>query len=161
MAVLERLSRTINAGAEHLLSILGIGMAVIVAVQVFSRYVLNYSLFWSEELARYMLVWLTFLGASVAYRRQAHPGMDVLHARMPPSLRRAGNLFVHAVSLGLFGVMIVFGTQFAWFVRLQTSPALYLPKWIILSVIPVSGVILMIHGLYFLGTEIRGGGDDG
>ena len=79
MESLERLSRKINFWVEYLLFGLGFAMAALVAVQVFFRYVLNHSLFWSEELARYFLVWLTFLGASVAYYRKVHPGIDIFY----------------------------------------------------------------------------------
>jgi TRAP-type C4-dicarboxylate transport system permease small subunit len=135
-------------------------MAIIVAVQVFFRYVLNQSLFWSEELARFLLVWLTFLGASVAYFRKANPGVDVLYARMPPYLRRGSAILIHLSSIGLFLVMVYYGYRFAYFVRLQISPALNLPKWIILSIIPVSGSILTVHGLAFLLDELKRGDSD-
>ena len=59
-------------------------------------------------------------------------------------------LLTHVVSIGLFGVMIVYGYQFAHFVRLQTTPALQLPKWLVLGIVPVSGVIFLIHGISFL-----------
>ena len=131
-------------------------MAVIVAVQVFFRYGLNQSLFWSEELARYLLVWLTFLGASCAYYRNAHPGVDIVYSRMPPQLRQKCTLLIHGVSIGLFAVMIVYGYQFAHFVRLQTTPALQLPKWLVFAIIPISGSILLIHGISFLIDSMRG-----
>ena len=155
MAIIEKISDFINHWIEYFLFILGFTMAIVVAVQVFFRYALNHSLFWSEELARYLLVWLTFLGASVAYHRKVHPGVDILYARMPALLRRFSSIAVHLVSMGLFGVMVFYGCQFAYFVRLQISPALYLPKWIVFSIIPISGLILMLHGLNFLSDEIR------
>ena len=160
MRVLEKLSRSINHWVEYMLFALGLTMALIVANQVFFRYVLNQSLFWSEELARYLLVWLTFLGATVAYRRKVHPGIDVLVARMPPAMQKASAVVTHVASIVLFAVMIWYGYQFAYFVRLQISPALYLPKWIILSIIPISGLILMTHGVTFLLEELKRGGRD-
>jgi len=156
MSVLDKLSFTINSWIEYLLFGLGFSMTVVVAVQVFFRYVLNQSLFWSEELARYLLVWLSFLGASVAYRRKVHPGIDVLQAKMPAALQKISTSIVHLASLTLFAVMIFFGYRFAYFVRLQISPALYLPKWIIFSIIPISGCILMIHGINFLLQTLAG-----
>lgn len=155
------MSATINEKIEYLVFGLGLSMALIVALQVFFRYGLNQSLFWSEELARYLLVWLTFLGASAAYFRGAHPGVDVFVNRMGQSRRRAVALLTHLVSIGLFLVMIVYGCRFAYFVRMQTSPALQVPKWIILLVIPVSGVIFLIHGLGFLVKEWNRGSHDG
>ena len=156
MYYLEKLSRSINHWVEFLLFGLGFSMSIIVAVQVFCRYVLNHSLFWSEELARYLLVWLTFLGASVAYRRKIHPGIDLVYARMPGSVQRIFVISVYLASIVLFGVMIFFGVKFSYFVRLQISPALYLPKWIVFSIIPLSGLILMVHALSFLLRELKG-----
>ncbi len=150
MSILERLSTAINTWVEYLLFGFGFAMTLVVALQVLFRYGFNQSLFWSEELARYLLVWLSFLGASVAYRRKAHPGIDVLQKKMPRVLQKQCRILVHLVSLAIFAVMIYFGCRFAYFVRLQISPALYLPKWIVFIIIPLSGSILTIHGLSFL-----------
>ncbi len=160
MYTLKRLSRSINHWIEYLLFGLGFTMAIIVAVQVFFRYVLNQSLFWSEELARFLLVWLTFFGASVAYYRKANPGIDILYSRMSSSIRKTSAVLVHLASIMLFCVMIFYGCQFAYFIRLQITPALQLPKWIILSIIPISGLILLFHGITFLVNELKGGSRD-
>lgn len=156
MEVFARINASLNRGVEYLLSALGISMAVIVAAQVVSRYLLNHSLFWSEELARYILVWLTFLGAAAAYYRKAHPGIDMLSSRMGPRLRLVNTILVHLVSLCLFLVMIYHGTAFSYFIRSQSSPALSLPMWMIFAIIPVSGLLLACHCLYFLARELRG-----
>jgi TRAP-type C4-dicarboxylate transport system permease small subunit len=148
--MIERLSHLLNRVAEHSIFGLGIGMAMIVAAQVFFRYVLNHSLFWSEELARYLMVWLTFLGAGVAYYRRVHPGIDVLTKRLSRRHQRRLEILIHAVSLSFFSILIVYGIRFAWFVRLQFSPALSIPKWIVFAVIPVSGAILAVHSLHLL-----------
>ena len=67
---------------------------------------------------------------------------------------------IHCVSVGLFVVMIVFGIQFAYFVRMQISPAMNLPKWLIVGIIPVSGMILMFHALTFLVAVLQRGDRD-
>jgi TRAP-type C4-dicarboxylate transport system permease small subunit len=155
VTILNKASTWINQTIEYLLFGLGFSMAILVAVQVFFRYVLNQSLFWSEELARYLLVWLTFLGASCAYYRHAHPGVDLLYNRMAPAIKKGCAVLIHLASLGLFAVMIVYGYQFAFFVRLQTTPALQLPKWLVIGIIPVSGVILLVHGISFLIDTVK------
>lgn len=137
----HRLSRIV----ERLLFGMGITMAAIVAAQVFFRYVLNASLFWSEEAARFLLVWLTFLGATTAYYRGSHPGIDALTRRLPAKARRAAAVTANGAAAGLAMVMIVYGIRFAWFVRLQISPALSLPKWIVFAVIPITGLLLMVQ----------------
>lgn len=153
--MIKKTSSHINQWVEYLLFGMGFSMALVVAVQVFCRYVLNQSLFWSEELARFLLVWLTFLGASSAYYRRVNPGVDFIYAKLPQLLKKISSIFTHLASMALFIVMIIYGCKFAWFVRLQISPALQIPKWIILSILPISGVILMIHAAGFLFAELK------
>ena len=124
-------------------------MTMVVAMQVFCRYLLNQSLFWSEELARYLLIWLSLLGATVAYYRGAHVGVDLVYRRMPPRFQTISKIIVHGVALLFFGVLTFHGVQFAHFVRAQITPALNLPKWIVFSIIPLSGVIFIVHNLNF------------
>ena len=158
MPVIEKISLHCNRVAEKSLLLLGLVMTLVVIMQVFCRYILNHSLFWSEELARYLLVWLTFLGASVAYYRNMHPGVDVVYSRLPESLKRAARICVAVLSLLFFLVMIWYGIRFAYFIRLQTTPALSLPKWTIFSVIPLSGLLLAIHCLAKLPAEFQNAG---
>jgi TRAP-type C4-dicarboxylate transport system permease small subunit len=143
----DRLSRRTNALVEQSLLGLGILMIAVVAAQVFFRYVLNHSLFWSEELARYILVWLTFLGASVAYRRGVHPRIDLFASRFDTRGARAIHLGAHLVAMAFFSVLVIYGAQFAYFVRLQISPALQIPKWIVMLVLPISGMVMILHAV--------------
>ncbi|MDJ0669068.1 MAG: TRAP transporter small permease [Desulfobacterales bacterium] len=154
---IRQLSRRVNQTVEWGLAGLGLVMVVVVAAQVFCRYVLNHSLFWSEELARYLLVWLTFLGATVAYHRRAHPSIDMLQARVAPSVARAMTIAGYLVALLFFGVLTIYGFQFAHFVRAQISPALQIPKWTVLVVLPLSGAILCLHTWALLLDAFRRG----
>jgi TRAP-type C4-dicarboxylate transport system permease small subunit len=153
--LLDGLSRRTNALVEAALCSLGLLMVVVVAAQVFFRYALNHSLFWSEELARYILVWLTFLGATVAYRRGAHPRIDLWSDRGHPGRDKAIRIGAHLVGMAFFTLLVLYGTQFAYFVRLQISPALQLPKWIVMLVLPVSGLLMLLHALAAITEEIR------
>ncbi len=153
-SLLRRTSARLNSAIEYLLSGLGLAMSLVLGLQVFCRYVLNHSLFWSEELARAMLVWLTFLGATVAWYRQLHPGIDALTSRLSRRGRRLSRLFMQVMAMALFSVMIIAGCRFAWFVRHQLSPALGLPRWIVPSIIPASGLVLLLHTVnLFLATR--------
>ena len=147
---IEQLSSCCNRYAEYFLLLLGASMTAIVILQVFCRYALNHSLFWSEELARYLLVWLTFVGATVAYHRNMHPGVDVVFKRLQRKNRARMGLFVHLISLVFFLILIWYGCNFAYFIRAQTTPALSLPKWLVFSVIPLSGLLFTLHCLAFL-----------
>lgn len=155
MLSIQKISDGLNRRVECCIAVMGMSMTLIVAAQVVFRYLLNNSLFWSEELARYLLVWLTFLGASVAYYRGVHPGVDVCFSKLSPGGRRWVMVGVHMVSLAFFAMMVVQGSAFAWFVRLQISPALSLPKWIVMSIVPLAGAVFLVHGLGFLMAVLR------
>ena len=158
---LRKISGQVNRSVEWSLAGIGLVMVVVVAAQVFCRYVLNYSLFWSEELARYLLVWMTFLGATVAYHRRVHPSIDILHTRVGPGTMRAMRIVGYGVALFFFGVLTVYGLQFTHFVRHQISPALQIPKWAVMMVLPASGTILCLHAIAFLLEVLKGRPLDG
>ena len=147
---IQRLSRYCNRYAEYFLLLLGVSMTATVILQVFCRYALNHSLFWSEELARYLLVWLTFIGATVAYHRNMHPWVDVVFKRLQRKNRSRVRQFVHVVSLIFFLILIWYGFSFAYFIRAQTTPALSLPKWLVFSIIPLCGLLFTLHCMAFL-----------
>ena len=153
METLHRASRFCNNWVEKSLALLGISMAIIVVLQVFCRYLLNHSLFWSEELARYLLIWLSFLGATAAYYRKVHPGIDILTSKLKKNQSRIISLAVHGISILFFLIMIIYGTLFAHFIRVQISPALGVPKWLIVSIIPISGILFLLHALSFVAQE--------
>lgn len=140
----------LNRCIEVAVSSLGLLMTVTVALQVFFRYVLNNSLFWAEELARYQLVWISFLGATIAYFRGIHPGVDVLFRQLAVSSQKRMQLLVHLVCIFFFTVVLLAGLQFSWFVRFQLSPAMGIPMWIVMSIIPFASLVLLLNAFCFL-----------
>ncbi|MBU1002235.1 MAG: TRAP transporter small permease [Proteobacteria bacterium] len=153
-----RLSHALNALCQVLLTLLGAGMALVIGLQVFFRYALNDSLFWSEELGRMCLVWLTFIGATVAYRRGAHIGVDVLTSRLSPTARRTAAVLALSASLAFFMASAWGGWNLFGLLAFQTMPALGLSKQIPFAVVPFSFVVLTVHGLSLLLDELAGEG---
>lgn len=159
-AALGRVSQSLNRRVKTVVCAMGMTMALVVAIQVVSRYAFNHSLFWSEELARFLLIWLSFLGATVAYCHGVHPGVDSLVRRLPEQWRTGTALIAYLAGAVLFTVMVVSGTKFAWFVRLQIFPATGIAKWIIMAVVPVSGVIFLVHCLAGISRLFDGNSSD-
>ena len=120
---------------------------------VLTRYVFGHQANWTEELARFLLVWLTFLGAALAYVGRQHLGVDVLVARFDPVTRRLADALGHAV-VGIFAAAIMgWGGWELFRERLasgQTLPALGIAKaWQYLA-LPVSGLLMAcIAALHF------------
>jgi TRAP-type C4-dicarboxylate transport system permease small subunit len=147
MGWVHALSRAVNRGIEITIGVLAMAMALVTGLQVFFRYALNHSLFWSEEVGRMLLVWITFLGATVAYRRKAHVGIDVAVRRLAPPARRALERFLLGLSGVFFVVLIAYGLRFIRFIAHQKTAALGLPTGLPYTVIPLSGVVFLIHAV--------------
>ena len=81
-------------------------LAFIVFLQFFTRYVLNDSLAWTEEIARYGLMWVVFIGGAMVTRRNSHIAVELLSNVMKPGRLRAALLaFVDFVKLGFIGLL--------------------------------------------------------
>mgnify|MGYP001578017471 CR=1 FL=1 len=129
-------------------------MAAIISGEVFFRYVLNSSLYFSEELSRFCFIWAGFLGASLALREGGHIGVTVLVDRLPPAVQRWLLFVARALVLVLLLVVIVTGASVLpdqW--AQQTSTLGFSVFWFYLAV-PV-GALLMAVQLVALSCSSR------
>lgn len=89
----------LERGAITAIVLLVFTMVAITLLQVVLRYAFNAPLRWSEELARYVFVWISFLGLYLAYRRGAHLGLDLLPGLLGPGGARWLALLSEAIIL--------------------------------------------------------------
>ena len=88
---------------EELIAVIGLSaMSIITIVAVFFRYVLQNPIIWSEEAARYLMVWSTLLGISIATRQKAHLGIDILVSMAPKKAQRALEITSGALMIVMF-----------------------------------------------------------
>ena len=84
-------------------------LAFIVFLQFFTRYVLNDSLAWTEEIARYGLMWVTFIGGAVVTRKNSHIAVELLSNLLPAGPVRSALLAsVDVIKLGFIGLLAYF-----------------------------------------------------
>ena len=119
-------------------------MTVVVSSQIVFRYVFNIPLGWSEEVARFSFVWVSFFGASALMRVQEHINVTVFVERFPPRLR-AGAVFV-ANLCGLLCVyfFLIGGIALTTNEWRQLAPAMQIPMGWVYLVIPVSAGLMAI-----------------
>jgi C4-dicarboxylate transporter, DctM subunit len=122
-------------------------LTVVLVAQVLSRYVVNVSLVWSEELARYLTVWLTFLGVGLGVRSGTHFGVTIFLERVPQPVRDYLGAVRDASMLFFFGFMIVQGCVSASFSAGEFSAALGIPMRYMYWVFPVAGTIGILHAV--------------
>lgn len=130
-------------------------MLVVVLYQVFMRYVLNRPPIWSDELARYLYIWMVFLGAALVSRRRAHVGMEYLPDRLPPRARRT-LLLLHEGAIVVFLVAaLISGLGFYDFYHRIPSPAMQLPSGYLVGILPVACVLMLVHHVGRIATLLQ------
>lgn len=107
------------------------GMLAAAVAQVVSRYVFNAPLTWSEELSRYLFIWLAFLGAWVAWNRREHLGIDVLPEVVPTRWRAPLLRLLELLTLIFAVSSMYFGQKILSVSMRQPSAALRIPMvWV-------------------------------
>lgn len=132
------------------LSLLMAVMLACVTWQVVSRYALNSPSSWTEELARFALIWIGLLGAAYAYHLKMHLGLELLIHRLQPASGRRLQITLHSLTILFSALVMVYGgiKLVAMTHELQQfSPALgWSMAWVYLC-LPISGVMLIIYAL--------------
>lgn len=151
------MTRVIDRSLAAILVTLMIVMVVTVSWQVITRYLLNSPSSYTEELATYLLIWISLLGAAYALRVRAHLGIDVLVRRLRKdrqrTMRHAAYLVVIVFSLAAF----VFGGSWLVYVTLdlnQLSAAFQVPIGYVYLVLPLSGLLMTYYSIIAM-VELR------
>jgi TRAP-type C4-dicarboxylate transport system permease small subunit len=103
MSSLNTLLTFVDVLLNRFLQFLLILVTVVVTWQVFSRYVLNDPSSFTEELARFLLIWITLLGCVMAYRHNHHLGLDMVYSQAKGAYRKAMYFVIHG-SVGIFAL---------------------------------------------------------
>ncbi|MDZ7338542.1 MAG: TRAP transporter small permease, partial [candidate division KSB1 bacterium] len=127
---MEKATEWVTRVLGWFLSVLMATMVIDVTWQVFTRFVLRNPSSYTEEIARFQLVWIGLLGASYAYRTKAHLGIDVLAAKLKGNRKRLLEIIINLLVLAFaFFVMVVGGIRLVrlTFILRQVSAALGIP----------------------------------
>ena len=130
---------------ETVLCVLMVALVTLIFAQVVTRYLLHVSLSWSEEFARYLLMWLAMLSAAYGFKIKAHFALVFLVNRIP---RRTRNIVALAVSLLVCALLCLFvfkAVEITWSVRKQTGPATGLSKALPYSSGIVGGFLMLYY----------------
>jgi TRAP-type transport system small permease protein len=146
MSALERASRAINRVVEKALMLVGAVICLILFTQVVARYA-GSSLGWSEEVSRHLLVAITFLGGTVAYKRASFIGLKGFGHRLGPAVELAIVVLLQAMTLGCFGLIAWFGAIYTVKAAEHTTASLQIPMAVPFAVIPVAAAIFVLHVL--------------
>ena len=123
-------------------------MVVVVLVGTFWRYVLDNPILWTEEAARYLMIWMALIGASISMKRREHLGVEIVINRLPHKAKKVVQLVTSLFVAYFLYVLTVQGAIMAWDARVQVSPALGISmSWPLLSV-PLTGLLTLIQLIF-------------
>jgi tripartite ATP-independent transporter DctP family solute receptor len=143
---LERISDIVDNINKILIIVVLSVMAIVVFLQVIFRYALHLPLFWTEEFARYCLVWASLLGAGIAFKRGEHIAVTLFTERFLPGRKSVFVAFMVDIFIFIIlGVMLWGGVSLVMMTRFQISPALRISMAIPYLAIPIGAIIMMVH----------------
>ncbi|MCL2616305.1 MAG: TRAP transporter small permease [Defluviitaleaceae bacterium] len=129
-------------------------MMLLICVQVFFRYVLSASIPWSEELGRYIFIWMSFLGIVAVYYKGAHVAFDILPNKLTGIYKKVLNVLIIVLTIILAVAILRSGIVMVGIGTMQRSPALSLPMHMVFMVLPTSGALLLYFSIRKLYTTV-------
>lgn len=152
MASVERGLLAVNRWA--LIALLT-AMTVLIFTNVALRYLTHESIEWAEEVARHLMIWLTFVGAGPVLRHGGHIAIDNLQDALPRGLAVALRIVVALLLSGFFVFMVWYGVLYMQRTQFQTTAATQVSFAYIYAAMPVGGVLLLAHWLLIVRGFVR------
>jgi TRAP-type C4-dicarboxylate transport system permease small subunit len=132
-------------------------LVTIITLEVICRYVLKIPMVWSEQLACFVMVWLAFLSAAIAFRQGAHIGMTLLSSRLTGLLQKAVMAISHLLVLFFLFFLAWWGIKHSMDVSSERSPVVFniSMMWPYLA-IPIGALLMIVQefNVIFTGYEI-------
>lgn len=134
-------------GIKLLLTVLVTALCIVVFGNVISRYFLHFALAWSDEAARFLFIWVTFLGAILANAKNEHMNLDIVIQKVPAKLGKTILILANIVVLVILAFVLKGGTTITIENLEWMSPAMEISYGMVFSIVPISCVILMLQTL--------------
>ncbi len=143
---------------EKTLVVIMSAMVINVLWQVFSRYILTNPSSFTDELARYLMIWVGVLGAAYVAGKGNHVAITYFSEKMSPANLKKTQVFINMTILvfALLG-MLVGGVRLVYITLVleQLSPSLKIPLGVVYSVIPISGILIIFYKILDLKKQVQ------
>lgn len=137
--------KTVNRSVELLTAIFFFTMVVLVFFQIVSRAILGTSYAWTGELARYLMIWITFLGASFAFQYGAHISIDIFVKKLPKRMIQITIVITSLVIAAFLIILFIEGLNLMQLGQTQKASALQVPMAYVYLIIPVSSLLMLLN----------------
>lgn len=150
--------KLIDSITRNLLVLLMSLLVIVVVWQVFSRYILNSPSTVTDELARFLLIWVSLLGAAYFSGKNLHIAINVLPSRLSPPNRKKLNILIHLIVISFVLLVFVIGggmLVYYTYTYLQLTPTLQIPMAFIYAIGPISGLLIIFYKIADIADLLR------
>ena len=135
----------LNNYVKQFLNFLLIIMLLLAVFQVLSRYVINYSFSWTEEVSRFIFIWVVMLGSSVLVREKGQVAITLFIDMFKGKVRNYLEIFVTVASMIFLSILLYQGTLITLKLSHQVSPAAEIPMWVVYGSIAVGPLLMLTY----------------
>jgi TRAP-type C4-dicarboxylate transport system permease small subunit len=147
LKLLDRAVAAALAGVRVVCIVQASALFLIVVLAVIGRYAFGRSLTWTEEVPRYLLIWISFLGAAACVARREHVGFDVLFNALPETARRWLGAAIGVLILGFGWIVFRYGIAFVKDFGPDMMETIPFTNYWYYIVLPISGALLVLFSL--------------
>ena len=137
----------IHLGSIYFAMTLLVGMAIIIIINVFMRYILNSGLRWGEEVAKLFMVWFTFIAMAIGVKQGLHISLHLLPKKLPDSLDKILLFLKNIITFLIASVFFVYGIKLVQFTSRSIMPATEWPSSILYLILPIAAVLIASEAL--------------
>jgi len=149
----DRVLDWITAVVKYVMLVQASMIFAIICFAVFTRYLLNYVPSWSEEVPRYLLVWISYLGAALAVKYKEHISLDYFFNLLPICARQVGHLILNVLIAIVGVIMLVFGIGLVRQFGDDLMESIPVKNFWLYLAMPISGGLIV---LYIIRDTTRG-----
>jgi len=155
--VFRLLDRILSKSEEIFISITLLVISVVVFVNVIMRYGFSASTMWTEELTRYTIIFVTFVGSSLCVRESYHPRVEALVMRIPGNIRWIITPAVLILGIIFSVILVIYGSQLIGnaLTTAQRTPTGLAPMYLPYIAIPVGGALMTLRYCQLTVKELR------
>jgi len=146
---------SLEKSLKTILLVLVAGIVVTTMLQIVARFILMVSIPWTDELARYLMIWASFVGLGVAYRMKELISVAFFREKLPPHLLK-GTLFISDLLCSIFAIIIViYGVKLCFQNVAQVSPSMRISLGLIYAIIPIGCLLFLLFAFESVFSYLR------
>lgn len=154
--IMHRIDTTVRVVVSTMIAV----FTVVILVSIFFRYVLNNSLVWSEQVCRYLYVWMVMLGMPVVYRVKGNVAFDLLYNRFSKRTKRLFHVITDLLIACFAGFLALQGLKYTLLKGATIITGINIPQGYLYVSQPIGGVIMILFVIEHIISEINGRDDN-